>query len=184
MRSWMVITVGMALTVGLRAGAAVAGEFPSGDWAWSVDDAEFVYAGTENDTGQILAQFCYLTDGNCIYVVGFDTNCEEGHSYPAMVNTDKGAAAVQFRCGGKFNEDGNLMVAEDFEQFDKFIRSSARIGFALPMEGDKFKAIRFRLKGAVPALDAMRKIALNALQSGADIRNVKDGKDKKDSEVF
>lgn len=180
MKPWALIGLGSLLSLGLTASSAQADEFPSGDWTWSVDDDLF-YAGTENDAGQILAQMCTPESGNCVYVVGFSTNCEEDHSYPAMVNTDQGAASIELLCGGKLDEGGNLMIAQDFEQMDRFVRESARIGFALPMEGDKFKAIRFSLKGSVPALDAMRKFAANASKATPETRKVNNSKD---SEVF
>ena len=70
---------------------ARAGDFTSGDWVWNVDDPEMLYAATENSAGQTLVQLCDAKDGSCFYAVGFDTSCDEGDSYPALVNADDGA---------------------------------------------------------------------------------------------
>ena len=172
--------LGLAACLGLSPVAVSAEEFPSGDWAWSIDGDVF-WAGTENDSGQMLAQFCSPENATCYYVVGFDTNCEKDHSYPAMVNTDQGAASIELLCGGELDSGGNLMVVQDFEQMDTLVRKSTRIGFALPMEGDKFKAIRFSLNGSVQAIDAMRKFAANENAKTPETKKVKNAKD---SEVF
>lgn len=153
-------------------------EFTSGDWTWSIDDPTAFYAGTENSAGQMLAQFCDTTEDSCVYVVGFDTTCDEGDSYPALVNSDAGTVSIEFLCGGELDNGSNVMLVKDFDQMDGLLRKAKRIGFALPMQGDEFKAVRFSLKGSVAAIDAMRKVAARgaAAQSGA--------KKAKDTEVF
>ena len=150
----------------------------SGDWVWSVDDPEAYYAATENSAGQMLAQFCDTKEGSCIYVVGFDTNCDEGDAYPVLVNSDAGTASLDFLCGGDLEDGGHLMIAKDFDQLDDLIRKATRIGFALPMQGDEFKAVRFSLRGSVNAIESMRKVA--ALGPPTD----KNTKKVKDTEVF
>jgi hypothetical protein len=169
----VMLVFGLAMSSGVRAG-----DFTSGDWVWSVDDPEMLYAATENSAGQTLVQLCDATDGSCFYAVGFDTSCDEGDSYPALVNTDDGAYNIEFLCGGKLDAGGNMMLVKNFDQIDGMIRKARRIGFALPMQGDEFKAVRFSLKGAVPALDAMRKFAAEGGRKTPDVRNAKD------SEVF
>jgi hypothetical protein len=153
-------------------------EFTSGDWTWSIEDPEMYYAVTENSAGQVLMQMCDTTDSTCVYVVGFDTTCEEGASYPALVNTDNGASSIEFLCGAKLKDDTNLMLIQGFDQIDGIVRKARRIGFALPMQGDEFKAIRFSLKGSVAAMDAMRKVAAGGAPAKGGAKKVKD------SEVF
>lgn len=153
-------------------------EFRSGDWTWSIDDPTAFYAGTENSAGQMLAQFCDTTEGSCVYVVGFDTTCDEGDPYPALVNSDAGTASIEFLCGGELDNGSNVMLVKGFDQMDSFIRKAKRIGFALPMQGDEFKAVRFSLKGSVAAIDAMRKVAARGAPATGSTKQTKD------SEVF
>ena len=157
---------------------AQAGDFASGDWAWNVDDPDGFYAVTSNSAGQMLMQLCDVNEGSCLYAVGFDTTCSEGASHPALVNTDEIAASITLHCGSKLKDGSNLMFIEDFDQIDQIVRDATRIGFALPMQGDEFQAVRFSLKGAVPALDAMRKFAAKGGSKAPDVRKAKD------SEVF
>jgi hypothetical protein len=169
----VMLVLGLVMSSGVRAG-----DFTSGDWTWNVDDPETFYAATGNSAGQMLMQLCDVNEGSCLYAVGFDTTCNEGATHPALVNTDETAASITLHCGKKLKDGTNLMFIENFDQIDGIIRDARRIGFALPMQGDEFKAVRFSLKGAVPALDAMRKFAAKGGSRTPDVRNAKD------SEVF
>lgn len=153
-------------------------DIPSGDWALNIDDPEMYFAGTENSAGQVLMQLCDPEDSTCFYAVGFDTRCDEGDSYPALVNSDAGTASIELLCSSELDDGNNLMLVKDFDQMDDFIRRAKKIGFALPMQGDEFKAVRFSLKGSVKAIDAMRKVAARGVPANNDIRKARD------SEVF
>ncbi len=109
------------------------------------------------ETG-MLAQFCYLESGNCIYAVAFGISCKEDSEYPALVNTDEGAQSIKLVCGGEYDGE-NFMVITEFDVIDSLIRKGSRIGFVMPMQGDEFKAVRFSLRGATRALDSMRTVA-------------------------
>ena len=154
--------------------AAWAEDIHSGDWVWNVDDPESYHAGTQNAAGQVLMQMCDPADGTCFYAVGFDTSCDEGDSYPALVNSDAGTAGIELLCGGEVDGGSNVMLVKDFEQVDNIIREATRIGFALPMKGDEFKAVRFSLKGSVNAIEAMRKVAALGAPTEKNTKKVKD----------
>ena len=149
-------------------------EFRSGDWTWSIDDPEMYYAATENSAGQVLMQLCDSEDGTCFYAVGFDTTCDEGDSYPALMNSDAGTASIELYCGSKSDDGTNLMLVKNFDQMDEFVRQAKKIGFALPMQGDEFKAVRFSLKGSVAAIDAMRKIAARGAPAQSKTKKARD----------
>lgn len=158
--------------------SAMAEDISSGDWRLNIDDPEMYYAATENSAGQVLMQLCDPEDATCFYAVGFDTRCDEGDSYPALVNSDVGTASIELLCGSELDDGNNLMLVKDFDQMDDFVRRASKIGFALPMQGDEFKAVRFSLRGSVKAIDAMRKVAARGVPTNKGIRNARD------SEVF
>jgi hypothetical protein len=166
------------LACALFSAVALAEDVRSGDWTWSIDDPDIFYAGTENAAGNALMQFCYTDEGSCVYAVGFDMQCEEGSSYPALVNTDVSAASIDLLCGSELDDGSNFMFVKDFDQIDGLIRKAGQIGFALPMKGDEFKAVRFSLKGSVAAIDAMRTIAERGARVNGDVKKARD------SEVF
>ena len=171
MRQLIVVVASM---VCLWVPVAGAEDIHSGDWVWNVDDPETYYAGTENAAGHVLMQFCDPADGTCFYAVGFDTTCDEGDSYPALVNADTGASSIKLMCGSSLDDGTNMMLVEGFDQIDGIVRKSQKIGFALPMQGDEFKAVRFSLKGSVTAMDAMRKFAARGAPATSNTKKAKD----------
>lgn len=148
-----------------------AADVESGDWHWNIDGTDMFYAGTSNNAENLLVQFCYLTDGNCIYAVSFGLTCDKGAKYPALVNTDSGARSIELICGNKM-QGQNVLMFSNFEEIDDVIRSNDRVGFVLPLKGDEFKAIRFSLRGSAKALDAMR-AAVEIVTAAARDENVK-----------
>jgi len=136
-------------------GPALAGDQRVGDWIWNVDDPEVFVAGTENSAGHNLAQVCATDSNQCLFFVSFGINCEPDNRYTVLVNSDVGASTMQFLCMDDSDGEHSL-VAMDFEAMDKLVRQASRVGFAIPMEGDDFKAVRFSLIGSNEAMDAMR----------------------------
>ena len=130
-------------------------ELTSGDWVWSADDPGTYYAGTEHVGSQALMQLCDTKDGACFYAVSFGTRCQKDKTYHALVNSDAGNGSFDLYCGAEVR-GSNLLFVQDFEQMDALVRKATRIGFAIPMQGDEFKAVSFSLKGSVAAIDAMR----------------------------
>lgn len=152
---------------------AQAGDRISGDWTWNVDDPDLFVAATTNSAGHLLGQFCRPESADCMYVVGFDIYCDPGDTYPVLVNSDAGAAQLEFLCSGKVG-DQNVLVAADFDAIDTLVRQANRIGFALPMQGDDFKAVRFGLIGSNEALDAMLERVIQAADYVPSSRKKKD----------
>ena len=156
--------------VGLVLWAPVVGgeEVRVGDWVWSVDDPGTFYAGTEHPGNEALMQLCDTEDGACFYAVSFGTRCQKDETYHALVNSDAGNGSTELLCGAEV-QGSNLLFVQDFETIDGLVRKAHRIGFALPMQGDDIKTVRFSLKGSVAAIDAMRRALARAapMQSGA-----------------
>jgi hypothetical protein len=131
-----------------------------GNWAADLEDTEFVSAVTANDNGHMLGQFCSLADNTCYWVLRLSTQCEENHRYPVLANSDAGAASLEVLCTGAVDSGDYAYVFTDFEQVEKLIRDSkTRVAFALPMDEDQFRVIRFDLRGAEPAISKMRETA-------------------------
>lgn len=101
-------------------------------------------------------QLCDTEDGACFYAVSFGTRCQKDETYHALVNSDAGNGSFELLCGAEV-QGSNLLFVQDFEQMDALVRKATRIGFALPMQGDDIKTVRFSLRGSVAAIDAMRR---------------------------
>lgn len=134
----------------------------SRDWIWSTEEEDFYYAITMNSEEHVLGQYCYLARAVCIYMVGFNITCELGETYPAMVNSDKGAAHVLLECSHRVDGQ-NILALNEFDKIDAIVREASRIGFVIPMANDKFKVARLSLMGSAAAIDNMRAAAKRAI---------------------
>lgn len=128
-----------------------------GDWQAGVtDDRTMMYAYTTNDSGNVFGEWCSVTTGNCTWMIGLTTGCEQESSYPVLANSDKVAAALDIKCGGKI-EDTQLSRYQftNFKSVEGLLKNAHRIGFALPMQGDQFRVVRFSLRGSSTATATM-----------------------------
>jgi len=123
---------------------------------WVVDSGTegHLFAATRNDSGNMIVHYC-LEDGTCAWMLALNTRCDEGHTYPALANSDLGALPLTLRCIGPW-ADLNVYMFTDFKSLDDTIKAATRIGFAFPMAADEFRVIRFDLSGARVALDKLR----------------------------
>jgi hypothetical protein len=138
-----------------------------GDWQAGVtDDRSMMYAFTTNDSGDVFGEWCSLSSGNCSWMVGLSTDCEQESSYPVLANTDTGAAPLNITCGGKI-EDTKLSryQFDNFKAVAAVLKNSHRIGIALPMQGDKFRVVRFSLKGCSSATGTMEDAVAKLVKS-------------------
>src|SRR5262245_41820124 len=152
-----------SMFLAILAGAPVIQAQTMGAWyveTKTSDDSSPMYALTVNDSGNAFGQFCYAADGKCYWLIGLKTTCNPGDKYPVLANSDAGSAQLEVLCMGPLS-GGNLhrYAFTDFDQIDGLVRESARVGFALPLQKDEFRVVRFNLHGAAAALSAMRSAA-------------------------
>jgi hypothetical protein len=95
-----------------------------------------------------------------MWLIGVEQSCIEGNRYPVLANTDTGALHLDVVCAGRIEGSTRYRYAfSNFDEVDGIIRKAARVGFALPLEGDAFVVVRFTLNGAVRAITVMREAA-------------------------
>lgn len=132
----------------------------SGSWGWEATNSSF-FAATANDSGAVFGQFCYPGEDNkCYWLVGLSSGCQTGDEYPALVNSDTGAASLRLVCMGKSKDGAYYRYAfTDFDSIDAVAKDAARVGIAVPLKGDEFRVSRFDMSGSRPAVLAMRLLA-------------------------
>ena len=138
----------------------------SRDWIWNTDAKDFYFAITTNSAKQILGQYCYIGEGTCFYIVSLDVACEPGSTYPAIVNSDKGADHIVLRCVHEY-QGHNILGIYEFDKVDELVREASHIGIAVPMENDQFEVIKFSLIGSSDAIDHMRNAAKSVIETHA-----------------
>ena len=64
--------------------------------SWRVDaSASYTEAFTANESGSTFGVLCGKT---CVYYVSSSVACEQGHTYPAMINAPVGAFSDELKC--------------------------------------------------------------------------------------
>jgi len=128
------------------------------DWSAGIDSksGEFVYAATVNDSGSLFGQYCFKSNKSCLYLLAMTVACNPGNKYPVLVNSDIGSYVLQIYCFDKFKDGLYRYSFTNFDDIDGIVKRASRVGFAVPMEGDQFKVIRFSLFGANKALAEMQ----------------------------
>jgi hypothetical protein len=149
------------------------------DWEADVsDDGGTFYALTTNDSGAMFGKWCTLASGKCTWMVGLNAGCEEDSTYPILANTDTGAQSLSISCGGTV--PGTQLSRYQFTSYDDVERvlkgAHRRIGFAIPMQGDQFRVVRFSLSGEPTAVSSMEAAAARAQQ-----RQGRGGRDTRDT---
>jgi hypothetical protein len=153
--TWKIVRA-FALAAVFTCAAAQAEGLTLGPWSLELDDPELVYALNMNEAGSGLAQTCLPKIDSCVWMLLMSTKCEEGSTYPILANSDAGARHLEVRCNGRFGTSELSMYAfADFKAVDAIVRSARRVGFAVPLQGDQFRVIRFGLEQADAALGAL-----------------------------
>jgi len=122
-------------------------------WESSTVGEEYLFAAVENSAGHVLGQYCFFESGSCSYLLAIGTNCEPESEYPALVSSDVGAAHLTLVCGAEI--EGQHVLIVPFDDMDKIVRKSSRVGLVVPMQNDQFKVARFSLAGSSKAIERM-----------------------------
>src|ERR1700734_995773 len=86
------------------AGVTVRAEVNVGHWSVALaDDKTYVYASTVNDSGAVLGEYCYFGTKKCFWMLGTDSRCDKGSSYPILANSTAGAVPIKISCTGEVN---------------------------------------------------------------------------------
>ena len=153
-------------------GAGLAHGQDYGDWTVDLKNPSGYSVTTVNDSGRALGQYCFFENESCYWLIELDSHCEEDHKYPVLANGDTGAASLELICYGRLDDGGYGYAFTNFDQVDKIIQQSSRVGFAIPMQDDEFRVVRFNVRGATRAISAMSEAA--AKRSKAVPRNTRD----------
>lgn len=126
------------------------------DWySGTTSDGDGFYAGTANESGHFLGQYCYST--GCVYLLGLQTSCTKGNKYPVLVNASTGSKTVEVFCNGPLVGGRYQYVFTAFDEINSIVLEATRVGFAFPLRNDEFIVIRFSLMGSNEAIATMNK---------------------------
>lgn len=125
-----------------------------GEWhaGWS-DQDKAARAWTMNESGSGLIMECSAETTKCVWLVISDTECDEGSSYAALLNSELGSRAFDLLCLGLARNRRYRMALGDFSEASAIIVSGKGFGLAIAMESGRFKVLRFSLVGSRAAMD-------------------------------
>ena len=157
-------------------GAVAVGEMDYGSWqAGTVSGGDGTYAGTTNDSGDVFGEYCDYENKNCRWVLLTLAACDKGHTYPALGNTDKGAASLELVCAGEVSSGKYRYFFNNWKDLEALVKTSARFGLAVPMQADQFQVHRFLLNGLIAATQYSENLfsaGIQAREHGKDSRPV------------
>lgn len=110
-------------------------------------------AATVNDDGTTFGLLCRAEA--CQFYLKGSTTCQEGGSYPFLLNSDVGSTSVATQCQSFNNGKSTYSDVVWFEETIKvasYLSKGELFGFAIPLNSGEFKVARFRLKGATEAI--------------------------------
>ena len=132
---------------------------------WTVMDGEgkpyrYNALTTSSDGEGYLVYSCHVND-TCYLTMLMTTVCDVGASYPMLMNSDSGAAAVSTTC---IDHHDDIGAAEySFNDPDAALAETVftdnRIGIAIPMADGKFQAVRYSLMGSQEAMARVIQLA-------------------------
>lgn len=156
----MVRMVVMSIAVfALVVGATLAHAETFGDWFAGTNGQTTVYAASANETGNVFGQFCFLSEGSCVWLIGVKTRCQQGDRYPVLANSNVGAMHLEVLCDGQLDSGLYRFAFTNFDEVEKLVKHSARVGFAMPVEETQFGIVHFSLQGAPAALAELRAVS-------------------------
>jgi len=145
----LVVTLIAALLLSSNAGAE---EMQFGDWfVVRADNGDMVAATQQDNFSKALVYRCFKALNKCAHVLIADIVCEDGHTYPVLVNSEHSALSMNTLCS--VNDGRSELILTEFDLIHKIIKKSSIIGIAVPMASGKFKVVRFSLSGSSKAME-------------------------------
>lgn len=143
----------LAIPFLLHSHAVTAEPVTHGDWIVDyLDDGSGMYGATANDSEDILGETCSFDEGTCRWVLITETGCEAGSRYVILANSSAGTKPLYLTCfGPNSNLKGKSSYGFEWEELESIIKEANWVGFAVPMESDRFRVLRFSLRGIVEA---------------------------------
>ena len=119
----------------------------------------------DNDGGQAFGEWCSVDSGYCTWMIGMSAGCNKDLAYPVLANSDVETESLSMNCSGTIEDtDLSRYAFTDFKSVKSLLKDAHVVGFAIPMQSDQFRIVRFSLVGCSNAISAMEADATAAYQ--------------------
>lgn len=132
------------------------------------DAGDGISAATQNQTGQLLGQYCDYAESACYWNLLLDTPCDKGVTVPSLISEGANSAAITAHCQGRVPGSSPATyryLLSDFDTVDKVVRGGGIVGIAFALDSGRFQVVRFSSVGAAAQLDSMRTKANSKAQA-------------------
>jgi hypothetical protein len=129
-----------------------------GDWFVEPENNAKPFLFTANDSGGIFGKWCDAKEGHCFWLLALKTSCATGASAPALLSFGGEVTSVQLTCFGELmiaNERYYRYTVSNPDTVDRGVLGSSRVSFAMALEADNFRVMRFNTSGARAALSRL-----------------------------
>lgn len=116
-----------------------------GDWSATIYGNGLI-ASTRNESGAVFGVIC---GEKCVTFFNPKIPCENGGSYPALINSPAQAFSVTLKC--VIADGRNFYSANIDESLIDLMETGGQLGVAFPMQSGQFRVSRFSLTGALKA---------------------------------
>lgn len=139
-----------------------------GDWIVQDLGSNLYMASTGNSSGSRFGELCDA--GGCIAFFNPQIVCEDGHAYPALINSPAGAVNLQLTC--KKVDALYLLTLPDASDLTDPLSIGGQLGIAFPMQSGEFAVSRFSMTGGLRACARTEQLAKpsTAFAPGGDSR--------------
>ena len=110
-------------------------------------------AASINDSEGILLKVCFTANQQCVWAVTAGPGCVPGESYPGIVNSDSQATSVELVCT-TYGETNSFGISP-YTVMQHIAEVDDSMGIVIPLEGGRFRVMRFSLRGAWAASKAL-----------------------------
>lgn len=123
---------------------------PSRFGSWIEEDmGTWTQAFTSNASGSTFGIYC---GKDCTVFLDLQTSCDEGHEYPAMLNSAKGSLSINLLC--HILDKRYIFSTAATTNYTDILSGTGEVGFAIPLASGRFSVSRFSLDGGLPAVNA------------------------------
>lgn len=157
----------LMFAVALLSGAAW-GQSATNGWMQSTSEVGDPFTVNVNEAGEGLTLVCFSSENVCRWHIVVDTSCEPGVISPAMISGSSATSQHKLTCEGAITvakKQKYRLAMDQHESMNTHAEAGGMLGIVFPLEGGRFRVLRFSMDGAV---SAMKEVATRSIRATKD----------------
>jgi len=141
------------------------------EWFTVFDDktGDHIAAVVADNGDDVLAYRCFKKEQLCSVAIRSKVKCEDGSSYPMLVNSPQGSFMLEGICTISNSKNYDQVLTPYNRISEVMINGEGILGIAIALKDGEFKAIRFNLVGATKKMtEVWQKIKKSGTSKNSD----------------